>query len=117
MSSEPADGTDPRPRTPSTPDEWMEKTAEEDVVVLLEAADQTVFVARVESGEFDRGYRWVSNSIDPESGYRTNSSSTHENLIRRWFEEAVPRARAWTMDPDETPLGTEFDSREEARQT
>lgn len=101
------DSTDPRPRMPNTPEEWMEKAEQEDVVVMLEAENQTVFVAHVETDEFSRGYKWKSNGIDPESGYRANSFSTGQRLIERWFNEAVPRGRAWTLDWDETPLERE----------
>lgn len=100
---------DQRPLTPDTVDEWMQKAEEKDVVVMLEADEQTVFVAKVESDEFDRGYRWKANSIAPDSGARSNSFSTHENLVKRWFTEAVPRSRAWTMDWDETPLERDSD--------
>lgn len=104
MSANSSERTDPRPRTPNTPEEWIEEAKQNDTVVMLEAEEQTVFVAHVETDEFERGYKWKANSIDPESGARTNSFATHENLIKRWFDEAVPGGRAWTMDWEETPL-------------
>lgn len=109
-SSEPAsdrENIDVRPRLPDTPEEWKQAAEEEDVVVMLEAEEQAVFVAHVETDEFERGYKWIANSIDPESGLRSNSFATHENLIDRWFREAVPNCGAWKMDPDETPLEVE----------
>ena len=103
--SEPCREADPRPRTPDTPEEWMAKVREENGAVMLEADDQTVFVAYVKSDKFDgQEGTWVGNSIDHESGYRTNAYST-ESLVETWFHEAVPRGRAFEMDVERTPLG------------
>lgn len=101
------DGTetlrDRRPRTPDTVEEWMDYARNNYEVLMLEAEEQTVFVYYHETDGFDRGYTWVSNSIDPQSGVRADSY-THENLIERWFREAVPRSRVWAFNRGETPL-------------
>lgn len=94
---------DDRPRFPDTVEDWKQVAKDEDVALMLEVEEQTVFVAHVEADDFESGEKWISNGITVTGG-RVNSFATGEGLIDRWFREAVAKSRLWKLDPADTPL-------------
>lgn len=98
--------TDDRHQFPDTVAEWKQVAKDEDVALMLEAEEQAVFVAHVETEEFETGEKWISNGVT-ETGGRANSFATGEELIDRWFREAVANSRLWRLDPADTPLEVE----------
>lgn len=93
----------PRHGIHDTPEEWIEAAKELDKVVLLDTENDAVFAYYVETDEFDDGYTWRTNAIDPDTGRRV-TAHTSDGLVERRFEEAVSKHRAFLLDPEETPL-------------
>lgn len=108
VPSESGGPRDNRPRFPDDVDGWIAFAKTEADVVMLDAENQTVFVHYFESDEFDRGWTWVANGVN-EAGRRSNSYAT-DNLVRRWFEEALGtgHGQAYPMDLDEAPIGGHY---------
>jgi hypothetical protein len=93
----------PRLGVSDVPEEWIEYAKETGDVLLLGTDKQVVFVQYVESEQFGDGYTWATDSVQSESGRRSDSWAT-DSLVERWFSEAASRHNVWPMDIDETPL-------------
>jgi hypothetical protein len=87
----------------------MQKLREEEIVVMAEADNCTVFIVHA-THDTELSPRWMANSLDFESGYR-HTAFTSESLVEKWLTQALEQRKVHELELDQAPIeGVTFES-------